>query len=188
MATQNTDNIITCELSKWFSDDKKTAFKVLERTEQSKSIKLTFGSGIDGNTDSKIINNEEVSAEKEIEEEIEIGSGYKMEGEPQNGNESADNVTKDQPSNEMNEDLCKVETEPNNKTLKSFLADHGLLLIGLSFLNLTMALLITTLCFICPTALEDLRNWTKTKLDFGISMASKGVQVGIKPSHGCGNS
>merc|ERR1712020_513992 len=108
-----------------------------------------------------------------------MGSDYKIENEPKSTNESTDNVTNDQPSNEMDENLYKVETEPSiavdNKTLKSFLADHGLLLIGLSLLNLTMALLITTLCFICPTALEDLRNWTKAKLDFGISMGSKGV-------------
>ena len=50
-----------------------------------------------------------------------------------------------------------------------------------SLLNLTMALLITILCFICPTALKDLRNWTKAKLDFGMSMGSKGVQIGLKP-------
>ena len=32
-------------LGVWYSDDKKTAFKVLERDEKSTSIKLTFGTG-----------------------------------------------------------------------------------------------------------------------------------------------
>jgi hypothetical protein len=183
MATQNTDNVMSCELGKWFSDDKKTAFKVLERTEQSTSIKLTFGNETNKSSEPTIINNEEVWAAKE-DEEVEIGAGI-TEGEPQSISENTNNVTKDQKQNECDDNLCQEETEPSiadqNRTLKSFLADHGLLLIGLSLLNLTMALLITILCFICPTALEDLRNWTKAKLDVGLSMGSKGVQIGIKP-------
>merc|ERR1712141_825426 len=80
MATQNTDNVMSCELGKWFSDDKKTAFKVLERTEKSTSIKMTFGNEANKTSGPTIINNEEVSAVKE-DEEVEIGSGV-TEGEP----------------------------------------------------------------------------------------------------------
>jgi len=45
MTHQNTTHVMKCDLGKWYSDDKKTAFKVLERDEKSTFVKITFGSG-----------------------------------------------------------------------------------------------------------------------------------------------
>ena len=45
MVLQNTDHVMKCDLGVWYSDDKMTGFKVLERDEKSTSIKIIFGSG-----------------------------------------------------------------------------------------------------------------------------------------------
>merc|ERR1712110_1128558 len=108
MATQNTNNVMSCELGKWFSDDKKTAFKVLERTEKSTSIKMTFGNEANKTSGPTIINNEEVCAAKE-DEEVEIGLGV-TEGEPQDISENTDNVVIEEPiQNECDDNLCQEE-------------------------------------------------------------------------------
>merc|ERR1719350_1475439 len=101
---------MSCESGKWFSDDQKTAFKVLERTEQSTSIKMTFENEANKSFEPTIINNEESCAAKE-DEEVEIGSGV-TEDDPQSISEKTDNVTKDQKQNEYDDNLCQERTEP----------------------------------------------------------------------------
>merc|ERR1712080_247272 len=45
MVPQNTDHVMKCDLGVWYSDDKKSAFKVMERDAKSASINITFGAG-----------------------------------------------------------------------------------------------------------------------------------------------
>jgi len=41
---QDTEHVMNCKLGVWYSDDKITGFKVLERNEQSTSMKIEIGS------------------------------------------------------------------------------------------------------------------------------------------------
>merc|ERR1712224_538702 len=44
MQAQDTDHVMKCSLGVWYSDDKTTGFKVIERSEKSTSIRLDFSS------------------------------------------------------------------------------------------------------------------------------------------------
>lgn len=70
MPVQNTDHVIKCDLGVWYSDDKITGFKVLERAEKSTSIRIQFGEN--KSVKREVISKEFTEGNKSLDDEIVI--------------------------------------------------------------------------------------------------------------------
>merc|ERR1711894_76044 len=168
----------------WYSDDKKTAFKVLERDEISTFIKIKFGSAVPEKSeanDKAEIRQENRNVHLASQGKIDYDQVDKQSShEEQNAKMHASiAVTKDEFQNQL---ASKIDVDPMqeqrvesileindersrdayhnqniNGRIASLLRKNAAFFVAVSILNFLMAVLITIFCFIFPNAFENVK-------------------------------
>merc|ERR1711894_375724 len=90
---------------------------------------------------------------------------------------------------EINKERSREDDySPNtNGRVKSLLTENAIFFVTVGILNFTMAVLITTFCFIFPNAFKNIKlsigkawDWLKLKLDSGVTLGLELPNLGIR--------